>query len=430
MHYGGSERTLDGVLKGSKKKKSLETSQPATVPIVSKEPIFDERGIPKPSRMSIHTAKPTSSKPPAATDVEGLSDASDDDDFKLKAELPLVKERTMPKRQASTKRKPCTSDLLDSDVEEEFSSEGEERNEVMSKSRRATQKSKEPLIPTADESSDVTEKVAKRTPHRRKSPSESSEDDDFSVANNNELSIPTSARRLSSRSSAKKTSYKEKEESDEESAAGDSPANAAPKERKIMSGGRRSSVPKISSKEKIDCDDGDNSPVETAAKKRKVSSGGRQKSDPIDLAGDDESGNHLLATTTSGCRGAQTTFSTSAKLSRKGVPASNATNTKSSRGRKSKSDSLETIEKGDENQSEVINIDEQVSAKHKAPTKTEKPPSTVPKQTSGMESPSTISSMSSPFRARRRKSQGVASAPKASSAKRSVFDLTGEFQFE
>ena len=149
MHYGGSERTLDGVFKGSKKKKSMETSQQARVPIVSKEPIFDERGIPKPSRMSIHSAKPTPSQMTATPDVEALSDASDDDDFTMKADLLVVKERAVPKRQASGKRRQYTSDLLDSDVEQEISSEGEGGIEVKTKSRRpTTKKSKEQHIRT------------------------------------------------------------------------------------------------------------------------------------------------------------------------------------------------------------------------------------------------------------------------------------------
>jgi len=210
-HYGGSERTLDGVFKGSKKKKSMETSQPTTVPIVSKEPIFDERGIPKPSRMSIHSAKPTPSQLTAAPDVEALSDTSDDDNFTMKSDLHGVKERTVPKRQATGNRRQYTSDLLDSDVEQEISSEGEGGNEVKTKSRRPTQKkSKEKHIRMEDESSDVVENVAKRAPRGRKASNDSSDDDDFSIASDKALSISTLSRRLSSRSSAKKTSYKEK----------------------------------------------------------------------------------------------------------------------------------------------------------------------------------------------------------------------------
>ena len=191
--------------------------------------------------------------------------------------------------------------------------------------------------------------------------------------------------------------------------------------------------------EKEDGVDDDNSPIDAAVKRRKVSSGGRLKSDPIDLADDDESEKQVLATKTS-VIGAKTPSLTRAKSSRKDVPASvlegfgietsvsssKEKNTKPSRGRKSKSHSLENDEKEDENQSEVINVDELEPTMHKATTKAEKCPSVVPKQASVIESPS-ISSASSPFRSRRRKS---ASAPKASSPKRSAFDLTAEFQFE
>lgn len=178
-HYGGSDRTVDGVFKGSKKKTPDDPLTSTTmVPIVSKEPIFDERGLPVRPAMGIH-AKASSSPAKKATlaqlelssedDDENKNNnnnnnndsESSDDEYRVSTKTPstvATKERSAPRRQASAKKTKYTVDLLDSDVEEESSSEEEaadERKPAAAKSKATTKAPQRKKAPTKKTSSTV-----------------------------------------------------------------------------------------------------------------------------------------------------------------------------------------------------------------------------------------------------------------------------------
>jgi hypothetical protein len=227
--------------------------------------------------------------------------------------------------------------------------------------------SKEPII----------SEPSRRTTSGRKSPTYSSDEDAFSIDDDDDKVVdPTPSRRSSTRSSAKKTSYKEKDESDEgEESEGDDSAVEAPR-----------------------------------PKKRKVSRGGRQKSDPIDLADSDESENRGSASKkppmTTSCPPTTTVKSSRIDLTTTSVVevlgrGTSASSSKQKTGKSSLRSAGHLLIRNTEIAVHLTLIIQ-------------------------VESPS-ISSVSSPFRSRRRRSPG---APKVSSAKRSIFDLTAEFKFE
>lgn len=284
-HYGGSERTVDGVFKGSKKKKEVAQSVGAVpVPILSKEPIFDERGLPMQAHRSIHLKKasPTKASLPAVQDLSRDTSDEDEDEFKMKTTaVPVVKERAAPRRQASAKRTNYTMDLLDSDVTEDddnsISDEDDKKQVVKAmkpKSRVKTSTKKQPkdstvsLLDSDSDDVEISQKPKKATSTKARGNSklgnDSSEEDAFYISddgNEVQLSVTSSARRTSSRASrgsSKKTSYKEKDESEESDDGSD--------------------------------DDDDDSVVEKPAKKRRANSQGRRNSDPIELDEDDSSG--------------------------------------------------------------------------------------------------------------------------------------------
>lgn len=215
VHYGGSERTVDGVYRGSKKKMTTinESSPlPSHIPIISKQPLLDERGLPmRPvplgttttasntttgaAGIAASTVQPipltttaTAASAPAKAASpewsENDNDIDDDDDEEFitsfkPATSSTTHPRSLPRRQASTKKKKYSADLSeDSHVEEESDSDSKDdekpaavpskkkTNALRIASRRASKTTKPVNKETAD--SDFDEKDNKNSSNDQK----------------------------------------------------------------------------------------------------------------------------------------------------------------------------------------------------------------------------------------------------------------------
>ncbi len=313
IHYGGSGRTIDGIFKGSKKK-AATIDLPTTVPIITKEPILDEQGLPTHSSVDIYTPEASKSKSEAKV-VDPLSgNESSDDEFLTNTKLPATKERSAPKRQASAKKTKYTVDLLDSDVEEEDDSDGDEKTNnptnpavpttPKAPARRSSSKRMTvDLSPTQDEDGKRTKrpkKAAATTKKKVQSP------DELSSNNSKETNAEAtkSTRKASSAKTGRKPRGKQQPKKLVESFS-DQEAYASSDEEEVESSNIRRSSTRVARgsaskkqtyKEDEDSDDNDDGDDHQSddkptppPKSKRMNKVGVQKDNPIELSDDSSS---------------------------------------------------------------------------------------------------------------------------------------------
>lgn len=428
FHYGGSDRTIDGVSKGSKKKAPVDLS--AHVPIITREPILDERGLPTNPVMGIYPSK--EGKPKGVnedvqtTTIDLSDDDASDDAYMENIQVTTAKARSTPKRQASAKKTKYTVDLLDSDDDTGDNSEGDDdekpspaKTTKTPPRRRSTIKTT-PVTPLASKGNVKTTttrkktttpkaKTTKKTTSSPESLLESdSKDSDREVMNSKTKATNSKPGRKSMGRQKPKKLQNEQSSDEEVFALSDEEEVVETTQRRSSTRASRSSTSKPSYKENEDSD-------------------AENDNDDDDDDNDDNSHDSPKSAPKPARKAPAKKKPTTTNPRRR----SRATS-KTCKEPEESADQLSVADDDNDNDDECdveVTKTAQSSTKNTSKGNKRRNSASSLKTTPLMESPSP-SVLSSPHRSRRRKSSGVVSTIKTTTpAKRTVFDLSKDEDF-